>query len=1108
MGHCYVTSKWLQSRLGGHVARKSGHYYWLSPDGHYALDIVGDHFKNPPPLYKRTTHPLFRGGEIVHGSTTTYDDARTNRFADRANAAMDGRTVARVSFDLGDAYPGETPQKIDDMEQRSMHDEPGYMPGSGEYQFVYGNGDLHISPMHDHSQLAQHANIPSDHTGPFAVGYVTLSVGRATFQTSSNISLRALERVFKDYCKHVGWQWGGLTDIEGQPISDEFAPKKSYWWAYDHQDCHLNLGQDMQKVFYSTGADASFGRVDLDGEHARLKLATRISSETAEVLQEWADDFGLTLVSGNDNVLKTIEDLDMKNLYTPTPTDGTGQFFNEGDGNNDRAPGGVYHCPQCELIFPNWELYRLHRENEQPVGDPPTHEGPEMPNHDDPFPAHFTEADGQRIAVYPAGLNEARRVEGFKRYAEAFDYNHDDLVTHWVAYSYGCPVGYAAVDERGKQLVMIQSSVKRRGVMTALLDRVEQYHPELRTGLHHDAWQPAVFAKRGWVNVRSNEWKWAKGQQDASKLIEGPVPFIYDIDKDTITCGQPGARHSDIIGRFTPGGIVEGIFEPGGKVLIRTITNMPYTVRHMLELWYYSNPHYEVKSVHLRDDAGNDTKLASTDIGSYIRTMTAADPAAEQAYRALRAAGGKVYAVGGAVRDALLGKEPKDIDLMVTGLQPDLVRQALEALPGRVDLTGKDFGVFRVRMGGSEVEVALPRRERSTGVGHQDFDVQADHTMTPEEDLYRRDFTPNAMAVDLDSGGLIDPFGGADDIESGQFRTLNPQSLSDDPLRTVRALVLNGKHGLVPDDETRRQMEANAPGLAHLPAERVQAELDKLFEADSPADAIRLARETGVLPHVFPEVDSAFGYDQQNPHHEQELGEHLLSVLHHVTQMSPDPDLRLAALLHDIGKPASRWSECRECGYQVDGPMDKCPHCGNTMSGHYYELQHHDHDTGERQSLGSDHETVGASMAMNRLGELKGYSSDRIKRINDLVQHHMWSPFTTLKGARRHLARVGDHADDLFTLRLADQGGKSQYPTDSSFNVDRQRELVQKVRDTGQATSTSMLAVNGNDLINAGMTPGPQMGEVLRQLTNDVIEDPELNTPDQLLQLARQYGSF
>ena len=604
----------------------------------------------------------------------------------------------------------------------------------------------------------------------------------------------------------------------------------------------------------------------------------------------------------------------------------------------------------------------------------------------------------------------------------------------------------------------------------------------------------------------------AASQPEWKDMVQAPVPFIYDIQEDTITIGQPGERHSAIPGQFTPGGIVEGTYEPGGKVHIRSMTNMPYTVRHMLELWYYNNPQMEIKSVDLTDDEGKQTKLAGEgqDIGGYINSMVAAHPTTWHAYKALEAAGGRVYVVGGAVRDALLGKEPNDFDLMCTGLSTDEMSRVLNALVkqkrGRsVDVTGKDFGVLRYKEGPyDEVEIALPRRERATGGGgHKDFMVDADHTMTPEEDLYRRDFTINAMAVDLQTGQLVDPFHGLDDIKTRTLRTLNTKSLADDPLRTLRALTAVAKHGVLPHADTEDQMIENGPGLMKLPNDRIKSELDKMFGYDFQGDhkavdtvkAMRLAMDTGLMKYVLPEVEAARDYDQSNPHHEQMLDQHLLSVLEHMQKLAPnDPDLKLAALLHDIGKPASRWSECRDCFKAHPGEVHNCESCGsNNVSGHFYRKE---------PGIGENHEDVGAEMAKKRLTDLR-YSNDRIKRVSELIQHHMFPAFNTEKGARRFLNRMGDHSDDLLKLRQADQGGKSVYPTDPTMSVDDHQKLVDKVRAGNAPTALSQLAVNGNDLIQAGVPQGPAIGQNLQWLQEQVLENPQLNTKDALLGLLR-----
>lgn len=451
-----------------------------------------------------------------------------------------------------------------------------------------------------------------------------------------------------------------------------------------------------------------------------------------------------------------------------------------------------------------------------------------------------------------------------------------------------------------------------------------------------------------------------------------------------------------------------------------------------------------------------------------------ADPAADRAYRALSEAGGKVYVVGGAVRDALLHKNPKDIDLLVTGLPGDVVNHVLGQLEGNVDLTGKSFGVYRYRVAGHEVEIALPRTEKSTGDKRTDFDFNVDHQIPVEADLQRRDFTANAMAVSLDDGKLIDPFKGSRDISERKLETVIPDSFREDPTRLVRALVASSRHGLIPTERTRMQMGENSHRLGLESPDRIGAELDKLMRSENPAQAIRLARETGLLKHLIPELHNHFDFDQNNPHHNHTLGQHTLSVLEGVQNVSSDPDLRMAALFHDLGKPDSAWRN------------------PETGSNHYYRGPN-----GE----GNNHETVGSDIAGNRLTALR-WPKGRTQRIQHLIQHHMFPAFDTERGARRFINRVGDeHADDLLTLRHADMYGKGTDDyQDTKTPVADMRQLVNDVRASGSATSQADLPINGRDIMQFfDMKPGPQVGQMLQRATEKVLEDPTFNNRDMLL---------
>lgn len=458
-----------------------------------------------------------------------------------------------------------------------------------------------------------------------------------------------------------------------------------------------------------------------------------------------------------------------------------------------------------------------------------------------------------------------------------------------------------------------------------------------------------------------------------------------------------------------------------------------------------------------------------------------ADPAAVKAYSALTQAGGRVYIVGGAIRDAVLGKTPKDIDLMVTGLPKEQVQSILESVKGNVTFAGENFGVFHYTTGGSTVEIALPRIETSTGSGHKDFDVKVDHTLPVESDLGRRDFTANAMAYDIANGELVDPFGGADDIHSGTLRLINEQAFQEDPLRIVRALVAYSKHGLEPDQFTLDQMQQQASAIAHLPGERIQEELTKLFSGDDPALALQLAHETGVLDYICPELSEAMGFDQHNRYHDLDVGLHSLAVLDHMATLTDDPDLRLAAVLHDIGKPDSFWQDDQ----------------GN---GHFYA--HPDRpDT-------VNHEDLGADIAYAFMKRLK-YSNERINRVVTLVRNHMFPPLQSESAARKYLNRLnGDvqMGQDLLMLRASDASGKSTGEMsvyDQERHADNQKYL-QAVIDKEQAFGLKNLAIGGADLIAIGVPQGPEIGKILKDLLDQVIEDPTLNDRETLLQLAEE----
>lgn len=462
-------------------------------------------------------------------------------------------------------------------------------------------------------------------------------------------------------------------------------------------------------------------------------------------------------------------------------------------------------------------------------------------------------------------------------------------------------------------------------------------------------------------------------------------------------------------------------------------------------------------------------------ISKKIKTLIENDPAAKMVTDSLTPFG-EVFVVGGAPRDVVLGKKPKDIDLMAK-VDPETIKTVLEGIPdSKLVLTGKQFPVYRFSYQGSEVEIALPRIEVKTGEGNKDWEIKSDPSISVEQDLERRDFTANSIAVNAKTGEIIDPFNGIEDIKKGKLKTVSPTSFRDDSSRTMRALTALSKHGLQPDEETMKQMEEYAPYLKNVPAETIGQELDKILSGNHPADAIKMGHQTGVLKHFLPEVADTFGFDQKNPHHKHDLGTHIHQVLKNVSHLSNDPDLRMAALLHDVGKPDSMWEDENGVGHFYKGP------------------------NGE----GDNHDEVGGKMSEQVLTRLR-YPANRIGKIKHLVNQHMFPSFNSPKGARKFLNNAGSHetAKDLLNLREADHTGKGNSNA-TGLMVDKMRSLIDDEQEGNAIFSPKDLAITGNDIIKIlGISSGPQVGQIIKKLVELAIEHPSINKRDELINIVK-----
>ena len=457
-------------------------------------------------------------------------------------------------------------------------------------------------------------------------------------------------------------------------------------------------------------------------------------------------------------------------------------------------------------------------------------------------------------------------------------------------------------------------------------------------------------------------------------------------------------------------------------------------------------------------------------------------PAALLFVRALQQQGARVYTVGGTVRDELLGHPRHDLDLLVTGLPQKVLISRLRPY-GRVQLTGRAFGVIKfVPHGwdGPPIDVALPRTEISTGTGHRDFAVTFDHTLPVETDLGRRDFTINAMAIDLADGHLLDPFGGYRDLQQRLLRQVSSLAFPEDPLRMLRGIQLAARFELQIEPATRAAMRTHAASITTVAAERIAEELRKLLQARAPSQGFVAMHEVGLLAHVFPELaqlaesleasQAAAGTDQTAAVSEAfSRTMRRLDAVQHCELLSyrGHLDMLFAALLCDSGLAEAR------------------------QTGALWEPQ--------RLAQAS------ARLARQRLEDLKittiGAHPDC---ITALIAHSAFEVHAlATPTAVRHFAHdVGlPTAFMLFDLRLADRlGNQPIQPVDDLLDL---RQRLHMEIDQHAPLSLKDLAINGHDLQRLGIPSGPRMGQILQALLRRVLDDPSCNTRTHLLALAR-----
>ncbi|SCX04637.1 tRNA nucleotidyltransferase (CCA-adding enzyme) [Lachnospiraceae bacterium YSD2013] len=420
----------------------------------------------------------------------------------------------------------------------------------------------------------------------------------------------------------------------------------------------------------------------------------------------------------------------------------------------------------------------------------------------------------------------------------------------------------------------------------------------------------------------------------------------------------------------------------------------------------------------------------------------------------LESAGYEAYAVGGCVRDSILGRTPNDWDI-TTSAKP----LETKALFKKTFDTGIKHGTISVLLGKEIYEVTTYRIDGE----YEDARHPKEVTFTAElkEDLLRRDFTINAMAYNPTSG-IVDLYGGIEDLKNHVIRCVGVphDRFSEDALRIMRAVRFAAQLDYTIEEKTQEAIRELAGTLSKISAERIQVELIKLLTSDHP-EFLKLAWELGITKVILPEFDRAMESEQNNPNHAYSVGEHSLKVMQY---LPPDKVMRLAGLFHDIGKMDTKTTD--EKG--VD---------------HFY-----------------GHPEVGAKIAAEVFNRLK-FDNDTKTKVCRLVECHDWFIGAVPSHIRRYMNRIGEEFFPMiFDFNKADIMAQSFYNREEKLeDLEVLKEAYMKVKEAGDCINIKDLAITGSDVIKAGVPAGPKVGAVLKALLEEVLDDPAKNNKDYLL---------
>ena len=449
--------------------------------------------------------------------------------------------------------------------------------------------------------------------------------------------------------------------------------------------------------------------------------------------------------------------------------------------------------------------------------------------------------------------------------------------------------------------------------------------------------------------------------------------------------------------------------------------------------------------------------------------------------KTLKKAGFEAYLVGGCVRDLLLERKPKDWDITTNAKPEDIIRLFKETFYendyGTVGVVNENVSDETLKV----VEVTPYRLESEYSDKRRPDSVIFSEKI--EDDLKRRDFTINSIALDIENhqgagsiykGHIIDPYKGQDDLAKKIIKTVGDphDRFSEDALRLLRAVRISSELGFTINTDTEKAIKIHAPLLQKIAKERIKDEFIRIVMSGSPMDGLILCHKLGLLQYIIPELEKSV-LVEQNKAHAYDVWEHLLRTVQHSADKKWPLEIRLAALLHDISKPETRRWGKEQNQYTFYG-----------------------------------HEVVGARVAVKILSDLK-LPKKIIDKVSTLVRWHMFFSDTeqiTLSAVRRMIANVGkDNIWDLMNLRICDRIGTGR-PKESPYRLRKYKSMIEEAMT--DPVSVGMIKIDGNRIIKITNTaPSPKIGYILHSLLDEVLENPKLNTEEYLekraMELAR-----